>query len=317
MPELCLGYIGVGAMGLPMALNLRRAGYPVAFVTRRAAAAEPLIAAGATRHDSAASVAAASAIVLLCVPADAEIEDALYRPDGVLAGLRPGSAIVELSTATPGVVRQAARAVAERGSVLLDCPVSGGVRGAREGTLTLMAGGDPEVLERCRPVLAVLGQQIYHVGPVGMGKVFKLINQLLNGAQLTLIGEALAIAASAGADIDLLYQVVGASSGNSVAWRNAVPLLQGPPDGPVGFTLDLMRKDIGLALQLGHEQNVPLDVAAAAYQQYAAAAALGLGERNAAEVSRVLERLLGLRFAEGHPHLRHERGRVMSGEQGP
>jgi 2-hydroxymethylglutarate dehydrogenase len=297
MPELRMGYVGVGAMGLPMALNLRRAGFPVAFVTRREPAAAQLIAAGATRHPTARAVAAASDAVCLCVPADAEIEDALYRPDGILAGLAPGGIIVEMSTATPQVVQRAAERAAAQGVHILDVPVSGGVGGAQAGTLTLMVGGDTAALERVRPALAAMGRQITHVGPVGMGKAFKLINNLLLAAQVELAAEALALAARLGADIPLLDQVVRASSGDSFAWRWAVPVMTGPADSPVGFKLELMRKDIELALQLGRELNVPLAIASAAAQPYAAAVAAGLGERNTAEVCRVLERQLGLRFS--------------------
>ena len=292
-----LGYIGVGAMGLPMALNLRRAGFPVAFSTRRQAAADELTAAGATRHPSPRDVAAASDIVCLCVPADAEVEDAIHRPDGILAGLAPGGVIVEMSTATPGVVQRAAAAAAGQDVQVLDCPVSGGVGGAQKGTLTLMVGGEAAVLERCRPALAAIGQHIYHVGPVGMGKVFKIINNMLGGVQAALAAEALALGARAGANLDLLHQVVQVSSGDSAAWRGAWSALKAGTEGPVGFKLDLMRKDVGLALQLGRDLSVPLTIAGVGYQQYTAAAASGLGARNSAEVGRVLERLLGLNFA--------------------
>lgn len=298
MADLRLGYVGVGAMGLPMALNLRRADFPVTFVTGRAAAAEELVAAGAARAATAADVARGSDIVCLCVPADAEIEDALYRADGVLAGLQPGGVIVEMSTASPGVVRRAAERASAQGAQVLDCPVSGGVGGAQRGTLTLMVGGEAAVLERCRPALAAMGQNIYHVGPVGMGKTFKLINQMLHGAGLALAAEALALGARAGADLALLFDVVRNSSGDSRSWQSAVPVLRGPADSPVGFTLGLMRKDVRLALQLGQEQNVPLPTASAGYQQFAAAAALGLGQRNSGEVGRVMEHLLGVRFED-------------------
>jgi 2-hydroxymethylglutarate dehydrogenase len=297
MPDLRLGYIGVGAMGLPMALNLRRAGFAVAFATRRQAAADELTGAGATRYATAREVAQASDAVCVCVPADPEVEDALHRPDGILAGLRPDGVVIEMSTASPGVVQRAAQAAAERGIHILDCPVSGGVGGAERGTLTLMVGGDATILERCRPALEAMGQQIYHVGPVGMGKVFKIINNMLGGVQAALAGEALALGARAGADLELLSQVIQASSGDSAAWRGAVPALRGPDDAPVGFKLDLMRKDVGLALQLGRDLNVPLSIASAGYQQYTAAAALDLGSRNSAEVGRVFERLLGIRFS--------------------
>lgn len=298
MSTLRLGYIGVGAMGLPMTLNLRRAGFPVAFATSRQAAADELTAAGAVRLATAREVAAASDVVCLCVPADAEVEDAVHRPDGILAGLAPGGVLVEMSTASPGVVTRAAEAAAAQGVDVLDCPVSGGVGGAQKGTLTLMVGGEAAVLERCRPALQAMGTHIYHVGPVGMGKVFKIVNNMLGGVQQALAGEGLALAASAGADLDLLHQVVQVSSGDSAAWRSAWPTLKAGEEGSVGFKLDLMRKDVGLALQLGRELKVPLPVAGAGYQQFTAATAAGLGARNAAEVGRLLEQLLGLRFAE-------------------
>jgi 3-hydroxyisobutyrate dehydrogenase-like beta-hydroxyacid dehydrogenase len=284
-------------MGLPMALNLRRAGFPVTFATRRQQAADALIAAGGTRVGTAREVGQASDIVCMCVPADVEVEDAIFRADGLLAGLAPDGVIIEMSTASPGVVQRAAEAMASRQVHLLDCPVSGGVGGAERGTLTLMVGGDAAVLERCRPALEAMGKNIYHVGPVGMGKVFKLINNMLGGVQAALAAEALALGQRAGADLKLLGQVVQVSSGDSAAWRGAVPTLMGPPDSPVGFKLDLMRKDIGLALQLARELDVPMSIASAGYQPYSAAAAIGLGSRNSSEVGRVLERLLGIHFA--------------------
>lgn len=296
MSDLRLGYVGVGAMGLPMALNLRKAGFPVAFATRRSAAAAELTAAGATQHATLQAVAANSDIVCVCVPADAEIEDSLYRADGILAGLRPGGVIIEMSTATPGVVQQAATRAAAQGCHVLDCPVSGGVGGAQKGTLTLMVGGDEAILERCRPALDAMGTKIFHVGSVGMGKVFKIINNMLGGVQSALAAEALTLGLRSGADLALLHQVVQVSSGDSAAWRGAFPILAAGEDGPVGFKLDLMRKDVGLALQLGRELDTPLAVASAAYQQYSSAAAIGLGSRNSAEVGRVMERLFGFRF---------------------
>ncbi|MCC6628491.1 MAG: NAD(P)-dependent oxidoreductase [Chloroflexi bacterium] len=296
MPDLRLGYVGVGAMGLPMALNLRKAGFPVAFVTGRSAAAEPLLAAGATRYATARAVTEASDAVCLCVPADAEIDDSLDRADGILAGLAPGGVVIEMSTASPGVVQRAAVRAAARGGHVLDVPVSGGVTGAQKGTLTLMVGGDAAVLERCRPALAAMGTNIYHVGPVGMGKVFKIINNMLGGVQAALAAEALALGVRAGADLGLLHEVVKVSSGDSAAWRGALPALAAGEDGPVGFKLALMRKDVGLALQLGRDSDVPLTIASAGYQQYAAASANGLNDRNSAEVGRVIERLLGMRF---------------------
>ena len=296
-----LGFVGVGAMGLPMARNLLRAGFPLAFCTRRDEAAETLGAAGGTRLADPAAVAAASEVVLTCLPADAEIEAAVLGAGGVLGALPAGGALIELSTATPLVMERVAERAAERSVAVLDAPVSGGTRGAEAGTLAIMVGGETTDLERCRPIFAALGQQIYHVGPVGMGKVFKLCNQYLVGVTTALVGEALALGVKAGADPRLLVEVLSASSGASAALTGAAPLLLAPEPPPVGFRLDLMRKDVGLALALGATLRAPLTAGAAAYQLYGAAGNAGLGGRNAAQIGRLLADLAGVRLDGGTP----------------
>lgn len=290
-----LGFIGVGAMGLPMARNLLRAGFPLAFCTRRDAAADTLIADGGARLADPAAVAARSDVILTCVPADAEVEAALLGARGALGPLREGGTIVELSTASPGVVRRVAEAARARGVAVLDAPVSGGTSGAEAGTLAIMVGGEAADLDACRPILDVIGEQIYHVGPVGMGKVFKLCNQYLVGATTALVGEALALGAKAGADPHLLVEVLSASSGSSRALTGAAPHLLAREPGPVGFRLDLMRKDVGLALALGAELRAPLATGAVAHQLYGLASAGGLGDRNYAELGRLLAQLAGAR----------------------
>ena len=292
-----LGFIGVGAMGLPMARNLLRAGYPLAFCTRRDAAAEALSAAGGERLADPFAVAAACDVLLTCLPADAEIAAVLLGEEGALAALRPGATIIELSTASPESVRALAEAGAAREIAILDAPVSGGVGGAEAASLSIMVGGDAAILERHRSILAAIGRQIYHVGPVGMGKVFKLCNQYLNGATTALVGEALTLGAKAGADLSLLVEVIAASSGASRALTGAAPALLAATPPPVGFRLDLMRKDVGLALALGDEVGVPLATGAVAYQLYTAASASGLGGRNHTELGKLIAQLVGADLA--------------------
>ncbi|MBX6343092.1 MAG: NAD(P)-dependent oxidoreductase, partial [Thermomicrobiaceae bacterium] len=159
------------------------------------------------------------------------------------------------------------------------------------GTLTMMVGGLEEVLEETRPVLAVLAKEIYHVGDVGMGKVFKIVNNLLTGATMVLVGEALSLAAKAGADLHLLYEVVRASSGNSEVWTDAVPKLLRADESPVGFKLELMRKDMALANNLGADLGTPVPLAALALQFYTAACARGMGKLAAHDVARLVARL--------------------------
>ena len=181
-----LGFIGVGAMGLPMGRNLLRAGYPLAFCTSRDAAAEALVAAGGARLADPAAVAGACDILLTCLPADAEIETAMLGEGGALDALREGGTIIELSTASPAIMRRLGERAASRGVAVLDAPVSGGTSGAEAATLAIMVGGAADDLDACRPILETLGKNIYHVGPVGMGKVFKLCNQYLAAANTAL-----------------------------------------------------------------------------------------------------------------------------------
>ncbi len=292
-----LGFIGVGAMGLPMGLNLLKAGFTLAFCTSRPVAAEPLIAAGATQVDSPAAVAAACDVLLTCLPADNEIAAVLLGEGGAVEALREGGTIIELSTASPALMRQVAEAAATRGIVLLDAPVSGGVGGAEAATLSIMVGGAADDLAACRPILEALGKHIYHVGPVGMGKVFKLCNQYLAAANTALIGEALTLGANAGADLSLLVEVIAVSSGASRSLGGAAENLFAAAPLPPGFRLDLMRKDLGLALALGAETRTPLTTGAVAYQLYGAASASGYGDRNYAEVGTVVAQLAGVSLA--------------------
>ncbi len=295
-----LGFIGVGAMGLPMARNLLRAGYPLAFCTRRASAATALTGVGGARHDDPAAVAAASDVLLTCLPADAEVEAVLLGAGRALAALRAGGALIELSTASPRAMARVAEAAAGRDIGVLDAPISGGTGGAEAGTLSIMVGGDDATLTALRPVLETIGQHIYHVGPVGMGKTFKLCNQYLVGATMALVGEALALGVKAGADPRLLVEVIAASSGASNALRGAAPQLLAAVPPPAGFRLDLMRKDLGLALALGEQLASPLALGAVAHQLYTAASASGLGERGAGEVGKLVERLAGVRINGVH-----------------
>ncbi len=294
-----LGFIGVGAMGLPMAHNLLSAGYPLTFCTRRDAAAEALEGAGGERVADAVAVAAACDVLLTCLPADAEIAAALLGEGGAISALRSGATIIELSTASPEIVRALAEVGAPRGIAVLDAPVSGGVGGAEAASLSIMVGGDAAILERHRPILAAMGQQIYHVGPVGMGKIFKLCNQYLNGATTALVGEALTLGAKAGADLALLVEVIASSSGASRALTGAAPALLAATPPPVGFRLNLMRKDVGLALALGADVGAPLATGAVAHQLYTAASASGLGGRNHTELGKLFARLAGTDLSAG------------------
>lgn len=302
MPSERIGFIGVGAIGMPMARRLLAAGYPLVFTSRRAEAAEQLSAAGASAVPTPLIVADRSDVVLTCLPSDDELFQVYLGPEGVLEHLRPGGTIIDLSSASPMMMQRIAAEASEREIRVVDAPVSGGVYGAEQGTLTIMAGCDAEVFEDVKPLLEALGKHVYHVGDVGLGKVFKLVNNLLTGATLVLVGEALSLAANAGADLALLNEVVLHGSGNSNAWGDAVPKLlreaaEPGTQEPVGFRLELMRKDVDLAAKLGADLDTPLALTNLALQFYTAACARGMGKQGAHEVARLVSSLAGADLA--------------------
>src|SRR5437660_7919667 len=178
-----VGFIGIGVMGKPMCLNLRKAGFPLTIYARRPEAARAVVDAGAVLVDSSRAVAEASDVVITMLTSSPDVEEVVLGPHGVLEGAHEGMAVVDMSTIAPATSRRVAAACAERGVAFLDAPVSGGSQGAEAGTLTIMVGGDAATFERLRPVFAAMGttENILHVGPVGAGEVVKLVNQHLCG----------------------------------------------------------------------------------------------------------------------------------------
>ena len=258
-----LGFVGVGNMGSQMAANLARAGHRLTVCDVRKEAAAPLLDEGATWADTPADAAAASEVTFLSLPAPPDVEAVVTGADGVLAGAAPGSVVVDLSTNSPGVVRAlAAQAAAERVG-FLDAPVSGGVVGARRGTLAVMVGGDAATFERCRPLFEVIGDKVFHVGDVGAGNVAKLVNNMLAFINMMGTVEALVLGAKAGIDPAVLRSVVSAGSGGSSVWDRGSRAILKDRLAPT-FTVSLATKDIALATALADELGVPVPMGARA-----------------------------------------------------
>jgi 3-hydroxyisobutyrate dehydrogenase-like beta-hydroxyacid dehydrogenase len=293
-----IGFVGVGAMGMPMAKRLLEAGYDVVFTSRRDEAVEMLEQAGGRAVPTPLIVAEECDTFLTCLPADAELSEVYLGPEGVVEYLKPGSTIIDFSTTSPMMIKRVAAEAVERGIRVVDAPVSGGVWGAERGTLTIMAGGDEQVLDEVRPILSALSQSIFHVGDVGMGKVFKLVNNALTGTMMVLVGETLAVAANAGADLEMLHQVVTSSSGSSVVWSDSVPKLLHGDDSAPGFRLELMRKDIRLAASLGEDLGTPMPLTSLALQFFTAACARGMGKQGASDVANIVGRMSGAEFLQ-------------------
>ncbi len=249
-------------MGLPMARHLVNAGHRVTVASRSPGPVETAVGYGAVDGGSAAGVAAASDVVVLCVPSSPDVASVVASMAG---SLRPGSVVVDCSTIDPEVEREQHAVVADAGARYLDAPVSGGSVGAENGTLTLMVGGDPDVLDEVRPVLAAFAKRVVHVGGPGMGQVVKLCNNLIYAAQMQATAEAFTLANRSGVDLRSLLDVLLHSTGDCTAVRTRVPFEGVQPDAPAsndwkpGFMADLMAKDLDLAL--AYAASVEVDLA--------------------------------------------------------
>lgn len=265
-PRQTIGFIGLGNMGGPMAGNVLKAGFRVVVNDLNRSAAEELVAEGAVWADTPRDLAGASDVVLISLPGPEQIRTVFYGDDGILAGACPGTRVVDVSTSTPECVRELAAAGAERGVTVVDAPLSGGVRGARKGTLTIMVGGEPADVAACLPILDVVGEYVVHVGPLGSGHVAKLVNNFMGISNALASMEAVALGAAAGVDPEKLLEVVDHGTGMSHMSRTLFPyLILKRSFEPVRFSMELAIKDIGLALGLAEELGLEAKVGTAVH----------------------------------------------------
>jgi len=295
---LKIGFIGLGAMGRPMAANLLAAGFTLTVNDVVPAAVAELVAKGALEASTPKELAAASDVVITMLPNAAIVESVACGENGLFAGSRPGLTIIDMSSVTPLHTRKMAEMAAKFGVEYMDAPVSGGVAGATAGSLTIMAGANPETLARCKSVLEVLGKKIFHVGPVGSGDAVKLVNNLLLGINMAAVSEAMTLGVKAGLDPKVLYEVIAASSGRSYALEAKVPnfILKG--NFEPGFAIDLQYKDLEMATQTGKDLGMPLLMANMAEQVFETARSKGLGRKDISAVITMQEELAGVLVRE-------------------
>lgn len=291
---LKVGFIGLGAMGKPMAANLLSAGFPLTVYDMVPAAVAELAAKGAATAATPRDLAAGSEVIITMLPNAQIVEAVVAGADGLLSGSTAGQVIVDMSSVTPGHTRKVAALAAARGVEYVDAPVSGGVAGATAGSLTIMAGGEATALQKVMPVLEALGKKIYHVGPVGSGDAVKLVNNLLLGVNMAAVAEAMTLGVKAGLDPKVLYEVIAASSGRSYALEAKVPGFVFKGNFEPGFAVDLQYKDLEMATQTGKELGVPLLLANVAEQVFETARAKGLGRKDISAVVTLSEELAGV-----------------------
>lgn len=251
-----LGFVGVGNMGNPMAANMIKAGHQLTVHDLSKDSAANLLEAGAAWADTPAAAASGQDACFLSLPAPPDVKDVVLGAGGVLDATASGGAIVDLSTNSPILVRELCATAAEKGVGFLDAPVSGGVRGARDGTLAVMVGGDAELFERFKPAFDAIGGNVFHVGPIGAGNVAKLVNNQCAFIHMMGLTEALVLGAKAGIDPVVLRDVVRASSGGAFVWDGGARAILKDRLAP-SFNLNLATKDIGLAQDLADAIGAP------------------------------------------------------------
>ena len=281
-----IGFIGTGTMGQPMLSNLLKKGHSIVAYDVVDAMLEGAVKRGATRAGSAADAAKQSELVITMLPSSSHIEAAYLGAGGILEGAASGRLCVDMSTVDPGASRRVAEAARKRGVRFIDAPVSGGVPRAEEGTLAIMVGGEARDVEEAKPVLACMGANIIHVGPVGSGEVAKICNNLIAGVAAVAVSEAFRIAEGFGVDPKVLTDVISKSSGSTWVMEHMHPVPGMVAKAPVnrgyapGFMTDLMAKDLGLAVSAARDLRVPVFVAPAAQQVLRLASSHGLGRKD-------------------------------------
>lgn len=280
-----VGFIGLGVMGRPMALHLQRAGHELHVWARRPASAAGL---PATLHATPAELGQACEVVFTVITSSADVEAVALGPDGLIAGMAPGTVLVDCSTIAPDVARRIADELGRKGIAMLDAPVSGGAQGAIDATLAIMAGGDAAVLEKVRPLLDCLGKRIVHVGPNGAGQVAKACNQMIMVAAIQAAAEAMHLARAAGVDCG---KVRDALAGGSAASRvlDVMGQRMVERDFAAGIEARLHHKDFGLVLEAARKSGTPVPLTAAVAQQLNSLMAQGWGGDDTASLLRVLE----------------------------
>lgn len=286
--------IGTGTMGEPMAASLLRAGFAVTVCAHaNRAPVERLVAHGARDGGDPAGVAAASDVVVTCVPDAPQVEEALFGEHGAAAGARPGTLFIDMSTISPVATRSFDARLRAAGFRFVDAPVSGGPARATTGTLTIMVGASDDDVAVAKPVLAAMGTP-NHVGPVGMGEVVKLVNQIIISNVMLANVEALTFAAKAGADIDAVLDVIASATGANYLLQNWVQQSWLVGSHKPGFALDLLRKDLAAALDSARAMGVALPASGLAYQLYTATSGEGHGKDDYTSVATLYERAAGV-----------------------
>ena len=288
-----IGFIGLGIMGRPMAKNLLKAGYPLVVHSRSRGPVDEIARAGAKVGSSPRDVALQSDVLITMLPNSPDVELVALGRDGIIEGARPGLLFVDMSTISPIVSKKVGEALAAKSVKMLDAPVSGGEKGAVDGALSIMVGGDKAVFDAVLPIFQAMGKTITHLGPLGFGGFTKLANQIIVAVNLTALAEALTLAKKAGLDRELTLTALAGGLAGSKCLDQKKPNYLAETYNP-GFKIDLHFKDLGLIMESARALGVPLPTTAVVQELFSALRVKGRGGLDHSGVITLLEDFAGL-----------------------
>ena len=288
-----VGFIGLGIMGRPMARNLLKAGYPLVVHNRSRAAVDELVGAGAKGLTSPREVARQCDVLITMLPNSPDVELVVLGKDGIIEGARAGLILADMSTISPIVSQKVGKALEAKGVKMLDAPVSGGEKGAIDGALSIMVGGDKAVFDHVLPIFQAMGKTITLLGPLGFGGFTKLANQIIVAVNLTALAEALTLAKKAGLDRELTLKALAGGLAGSKCLDQKAPNYVGNSYKP-GFKIDLHFKDLGLIMESAHALGVPVPATAVVQELFNALRVKGRGGLDHSAVITLLEDLAGV-----------------------
>jgi 2-hydroxy-3-oxopropionate reductase len=287
-----VGFVGLGIMGRPQALNVMRAGHAMVVWARRKESMQPLADAGATACASPSEAAALADVVFVMVSDTPDVGQVIFGPKGIIEGARPGTVVVDMSTISPVATRDMAKRLGDKGIEMLDAPVSGGEVGAINGTLSIMVGGKPEVFARVKPLFECMGRNIVHIGANGAGQVAKACNQIVAAVTLEAVSEGLTLARRSGVDpAKVRDALMGGFAYSKVLEVHGRRILE--RDFKPGFKAKLHRKDLKIVTDTAAHLGLTLPQASLIASHLNALVGLGCGDEDSAAVVKVIERAAG------------------------
>ncbi|MGO9177241.1 MAG: NAD(P)-dependent oxidoreductase [Desulfobaccales bacterium] len=288
-----VAFIGLGTMGGPMALNVMKAGHDLIIHNRTRHKEELLAAHGAKRAASPREAALEAEMIITSLSDTPDVEEVVLGNNGIIHGARPGSVVVDMSTISPDATRKIEQVLRAKGIKMIDAPVSGGSEGAKQGTLAIMVGGDPEDVERVMPVLKAIGTKITHVGPIGAGQLTKAINQTIVAGVYLGVAEGMVLGLKAGLDMDKVVEAIGeGAAGSWVLTHRSKNMINN--NYPLGFRVRLHQKDLGIALETAKKLGVTMLVAALMDQIETGIVARGYGDEDLSAVARTIREQSGI-----------------------